>query len=184
MEEWRKIEEFPRYSVSNKGNIRDDRTGKIRKTTISNVGYPIVSINGSARLVHRLECAAFIPNPDNKPTVNHKDGNRSNNDLNNLEWATYHENNIHGWRVLDSTNRREKARKPHCEYFGPGHIMNDKGRRKMSEAKKKRIICVETGKTYSCALEASEHSTVGKACITHACNGRCKTAGGYHWKYI
>ena len=184
MEEWRPIEEYPGYSVSDNGRIRDDSNNVIRKTTISKIGYPVVRLNGKTQYVHRLECKAFLPNPDNKSTVNHKDGDRSNNDLSNLEWATYRENNIHGWRVLDSTDRRERARKPRCEYFGPGHIMNDEGRRKMSEAKKKQIICVETGKVYSCALEASEHSTVGKACITHACNGRCKTAGGYHWKYI
>jgi hypothetical protein len=68
--------------------------------TIRKDGYISVWDNGEQYLEHRRLAQLFIPNPENKPCVNHKDGNRSNNDINNLEWVTYSENHIHAYRVL------------------------------------------------------------------------------------
>lgn len=158
------------------------------KLVINCDGYCVVNLTYGGRqqphYVHRLVAEAFIQNPENKPTVNHINGVKHDNHIKNLEWATYSENNAHGWRILDSSERREKARIPHCEYFGKGHIMNSIGRKKMSDRKKKSLMCIETGKVYACALDASHDVAVSKQCITHACNGRCKTAGGYHWTYL
>lgn len=70
-------------------------------------GYANVQLhkNGKVKLmrVHRLVCMAFLENPENKPYVNHKDGNKANNNLSNLEWCTPSENEIHKHRVLNHT---------------------------------------------------------------------------------
>lgn len=71
-------------------------------------GYPVVSfsIKGKTQLyrVHRLVATIFIDNPKNKRCVNHKDGNRINNNVENLEWCTHSENNLHAYRVLKRKN--------------------------------------------------------------------------------
>lgn len=180
---------FDGYSVSTDGRVRNDRNGYILKNSISVQGYPVVNIYKHVVAVHKLVGEAFIPNPENKPTINHKDGNRCNNNINNLEWATYSENNWHSWNIIDSSDRRAEIsrkikNKELNNYFGYNHLVNTETKLKMSESKNKKLMCIETGKIYKNALEASHDTYVTKQCITHACNGRCKTAGGYHWKYI
>ena len=76
---------------------------KIVKSNLIGAGYLGLAIgaNGIKKrfIVHRLVAQAFIPNPENKPCVNHKDGNKLNNCIKNLEWVTYQENTIHAHRV-------------------------------------------------------------------------------------
>lgn len=95
---WIKIKDYENYSINENGEVRNDKTGKILAVNINvHNGYPFVSLwNGNKckkATVHRLMAEAFIPNPENKPTVDHKDGNRKNNSLDNLRWATYSEQN-------------------------------------------------------------------------------------------
>jgi hypothetical protein len=85
------------YSISRQGVVRNDRTGKIQKQGLNNHGYWAVTLNGRRHSVHRLLSKAFLPNPDNKPQVNHKDGDTSNNALSNLEWCTQQENTQHAY---------------------------------------------------------------------------------------
>lgn len=181
MEVWREIQGIEGYSISDEGRVRNDKTKRIKINAKNKVGYMVVTLKGKTQAVHRLVANAFIPNPENKPTVNHKDGNKTNNCLWNLEWATYAENNLHAYRVLDSEERRKRIGEK--SHWKQGHIVTEQERKKMSEAKKKTVICIETGKIYSCAEEASKDATVGKQCIIHCCNGRVKTAGGMHYKY-
>lgn len=86
------------YSISDIGEVRNDITGYILKPTIQQ-GYAHVTIyidkKGKRVKIHRLVANAFIPNPDNKPYVNHIDGIRSNNRVENLEWVTASENTRH-----------------------------------------------------------------------------------------
>jgi len=63
--------------------------------TVNNRGYQTVVIRRKTHMIHRLVAQAFIPNPDNKPCVNHIDGNKLNNQVSNLEWCSIQENNLH-----------------------------------------------------------------------------------------
>lgn len=95
------------YEVSNTGKVRSVSGGRrkgieLKQQTYvnrTNRGYKTVSLvkNGKvmSAMVHRLVASAFLSNPLNKPTVNHKDSDRTNNDVNNLEWATHSENEVH-----------------------------------------------------------------------------------------
>lgn len=88
-----------KYEVSNLCRVRSVR--KILKTQINvQNGYSYIGIAGKTFTIHRLMAIAFIPNPENKPTVNHKDGIKTNNHISNLEWATFSENSQHNYSVL------------------------------------------------------------------------------------
>jgi hypothetical protein len=95
---WKKIKQNENYSINELGEVRNDLTGALKKayTNAAN-GYNYVDLwagNKSTKCaIHRLLAEAFIPNPDGKPTVDHKDGDRQNNSLQNLRWATYAEQN-------------------------------------------------------------------------------------------
>jgi hypothetical protein len=97
IEEWKDIEGYKNYEVSSFGKIRNKNTGRILKASI-NGGYNLVGLSNKKTntfRVHTLVARAFILNPENKDTVNHKDKNGLNNNISNLEWMTIPENNKH-----------------------------------------------------------------------------------------
>lgn len=99
LEVWKPIKGYESYAVSSWGRVKNTETGDFIAQEKNPKGYMRVSI-GSVGFrhhlkVHRLVAEAFIPNPDGKPQVNHKDGNNRNNSFTNLEWVTDTENKAH-----------------------------------------------------------------------------------------
>lgn len=125
---WKKIPDFKNYSINELGQVRNDKTGNIKKPYKNKKnGYFIIDLwenNKSHKItLHRLLAKTFIPNPENKPTVDHADGDRENNNLSNLRWATYSEQNS---RFETSGVRSEKIIVTQYEEYrkkrGGGHI--------------------------------------------------------------
>ena len=99
------------YFASPRGNIYN-RHGGLMASAVDHCGYRHTILNGKNRNIHRVIAETFIPNPNNLPCVNHKDGNKQNNRVDNLEWCTHSENTLHSFRTgLQKTNRWGKVRK-------------------------------------------------------------------------
>lgn len=94
MTEWRKIEDRPNYSVSDSGEVRNDKTGRILKLSKHRCGYLHVMLGRKTvpLYVHRLVATAFVPNPDGKPQVDHINGDKRDNRASNLRWVSPSEN--------------------------------------------------------------------------------------------
>ena len=159
---WRDIKNYEGlYQVSNKGNVRSIKFNRIlnMKLSLNNKGYYIIKFRKKGKqvayLVHRLVAKAFIPNPNKYPCINHKDENPQNNNVNNLEWCTYKQNNNYGKH--NENLRKTKSIMP--------------------------IICVELNKEFISQHEASRKLKINQTSIWQCLHGNYKTAGGYHWKF-
>lgn len=146
------------YAIDKYGNIWSYRKNMFLKPFLAR-GYHKVRLykDGSSKqfLVHRLVAKAFIPNPHKLPQINHKDENKKNNFVDNLEWCDTKYNINYG-----SHNRN--VSKKHC----------------------KKVYCVELNTTFESAKEAAEKLGIFKSNIAKCCKGKYKTTGGYHWKYV
>lgn len=180
--EWKEIIGYEGYyEVSDTGLVRSldrciiDSSGKTRILTGINMKqssntnkhrntdrYLVVNLhkNGISTIVqvHRLVAEAFIPNPNSYPTVNHIDGNKHNNNVKNLEWASYTRNNTH---ALETKLRRPRGT----------HI-------------RQIDSCGNTVCEYVSVCEASRQTGIGRSMISHCINGREKLAGGFYWERI
>lgn len=175
------------YEVSNFGNIKsifrllvdvNNKTYRkyelILKPSINKYGYLQVGLSINNKLksytVHRLVAEAFIDNPFNKPTVNHKDGNKLNNFVSNLEWATKSEQAVHsldmGLRTIPNSWNGK---------FGGDHGASKKV---LQLDLNNNLIC-----EYDSIIDASNYIGIHPSGITKVCKGKGKSAGGFKWKY-
>lgn len=172
MEEiWKDIPEWEeRYQVSNKGLIRNKKTFRIRAINKHPSGYSLVTLyvgtKGKNQLVHRLVAKAFIPNPNNYPCINHKDENKANNCVENLEWCDYQYNNNYGTKKERSSKTQQNdinKSKPVLMYSIMGNLL------------KEFPSCAEIKRDYG----------IPKNSITHVCNpnNKYKYSNGYIWIY-
>ena len=183
-ETWKDIPNYEGfYQASNLGNIRSLSFGprnmrkshdvKLLKQSLTNCGYMKVQLykRGVPKMhyVHRLVAETFLPNPNNEPQVNHIDGNKQNNNVNNLEWSSASHNQIHSIRhglrasspmagKLGALNHNSK---PVLQYDLNGNFLQ----------------------RFNSVADANRHLGVKSYSIAECAKGKNKTAYGFKWKY-
>lgn len=177
------IKGYENYVINEDGTVYSLFTNKILKTNISKTGYHSVELfndAGSKRItIHRLVAEAYIPNPNKLPQVNHKDENKANNHVNNLEWCTAKENLNYG----TATARRIKSTK----WFYQSERIKEMARENGKAACKKVMQYTRDNKFIACyesIKEAAAKLGINASHIGECCMGkRYKTVGGFVWRY-
>lgn len=183
MENWKDIEGYEGlYQVSDCGNVKSlerdvySQCGTITRRTKEKILVPILDRDGYMRVnlhkngkmkvmsIHRLVAMAFLPNPENKPQVNHIDEVKTNNAVDNLEWCNHEYNINYGTRTERS-------------------IQNRRSYKLGNAPRAKPVFCVELNKKFDCAKSVEKELGVDGSAITKACKGKIKTTGGFHWRY-
>ena len=174
-EEWKDIKDSNgKYQISNYGRIKSFNNNKIiiMRTNKSNVGYYLVRISIKNKLktytVHKLVALHFIHNPNLYPCINHIDGNKENNRVDNLEWCTHSYNNKEAYRL-------NLAHSPNLGKTGSKHP----GATKVNQYDLNGNYI----KTWGTMKEAAESLNVSINSISSCCRYKIKTAKNYIWRY-
>ena len=160
---WKDIEGYEGlYQISNLGRIYSNISNKILALRKNKRGYSQINLykDGGRTMfsIHRLVAQTFIPNPENKPQVNHIDEDKTNNRVDNLEWVTSKENNNHGTRLYRSAMK--KRRSVVSKHIKSGAVL-----------------------VHDSQISASIKLSVRRTDINNVLRGRQKTAGGYTFEY-
>lgn len=162
MEIWKQTKDYPNYFVSNTGKVRNVENGRELKQTLHHSGYLYVGLrkNHKTKLffVHRLVAQAFIENPNNYDTVDHLNGIKTDNRVENLRWLS----------------RSENARR-----FQVEQKTEEQKQRKM-----KPIVCIETGIIYKSATDVSTILGIPLSTITSVARKERKSVKGFHFEYL
>jgi len=176
MRRWALVEEG--YEVSDDSLVRSIdrfdkrgmwRLGKVLKQNLTEKGYAQIRFMNKTRKVHRLVADAFVPNPLEKPQVNHWDGNKANNYYKNLKWATNGENQEHSYRVLKNA---------HPCAGNTGALSHNSMAIEATE--------VATGKITTFVSQTDAARALGclQTGISMAITGKIKTAYGFQWRAL
>lgn len=200
MELWKDIPNYEGfYQASDLGRIRSldhvrkngtneyIQKGKILKFNKNNSEYYRVRLskNGVVKTyrVNRLIALTFINNPLNKKTVNHKDGNKLNNKVSNLEWVTAKENIQHAVKNKRFENmaiiNSEKMKKSKL-YLNGYPLANEVTKKKVAKYDKKNNLL----NVYESISDASRNTGITITSISYACNNKRKTGGGFIWHFV
>ena len=151
------------YQVSNTGKVKrilPNGKERLLRGKKDKDGYTEIILSKKQKKayfrLHRLVAKAFIPNPENKPEVNHKDKNKQNNSVCNLEWATTVENIRHSFAL-----GRKVSTTPVLQFSANGELLA----------------------YFDSIKEAAQTANVKQSNISACCNSRLKTVGGYIWRY-
>lgn len=166
------IKDFPDYYVTDTGDVYSRKTGRFRKMHPQNRnGYLFVQLYKNKKInkfyVHRLVAEAFMVNTQNKPHVNHINGIRTDNRVDNLEFCTRSENLLHAFRILGRSSGW-------LGKFGK----DNPGSKKICQIKNGVVIAEFYG-----IHEASRILSINPSDICRCCRGKRNYAGGYQWKY-
>ena len=176
------------YEISNLGNVRTLHYKKpyLMHPVVDSKGYKRISfvLPNSKKYkrygVHRLVAEAFIPNPNNLPQINHKDENRANNCVDNLEWCTNKYNCNYG------SHRKNVSFSRTGLVFSELHIENI--RKAHAKVQGKPVIQLSQNgdfiKQFDSMSSASRELNIAPICISKCCNGKIKSAGGYIFKFV
>jgi hypothetical protein len=168
---WKTIEEFPIYEVSNLGRVKNTNSRKILRANIKSGYYNICLTNSNYRKtcrVHRLIAIAFIPNPENKSDVNHKDKDKLNNKLSNLEWMTRKENNSHKSQTLIYKSNKNKPL-----------LRIDSDTNEIIE----KYDSIELAGIWAYNNHFTKTAHNGRNAVGNCVNGLSKRAYGFKWEY-
>lgn len=164
-----------KYAVTEDGQVWSYKHKKFLKPNVVG-GYHHVSLVDKNNVikqwrVHRLVAITYIPNPNNCPIINHKDENRKNNHVSNLEWCTHKYNSNYGnCRKNIGANKTVEGKKRSAEAA--------------TKARSKAVRCIETGEIFSSASLACRAIGVASNHISACCKGTRNICGGYHWEYV
>lgn len=183
-EKWKYVSGYDNlYQVSSLGRVKSCRTGIILKP-FDNKGYWRVGLSLNSKqtkfLVHRLVAKEFIPNPENKPQINHKDLNKRNNHFSNLEWVNNQDNVTH---AIDNKDGRLEYLQDKMSTIGSkcNHIGVEASKKPVSNYDPKTF---EQLGEYESAREAARITGSNYKGIPEACTGRIKTHNGFAWKFV